>query len=145
MCSVLDSNFPLSTHPVDIGQRSEAAILAALVQRGFTVLEPFGVNHRYDLVIDTPSGFIRAQCKTGRIRDGVILFATRSTRANTRKVQARGYRGEAELFLVFCPEKQSVYAVPVEDVADTGGFLRLDPARNGQKAGVRLARDYELR
>ena len=41
-----------TTHPVDVGQRSEAAILAALVHCGFHVLLPFGVNQRYDLVID---------------------------------------------------------------------------------------------
>jgi hypothetical protein len=34
-----------STHPVDIGQRSEAAVLAAFVKHGYRVLTPFGVNH----------------------------------------------------------------------------------------------------
>jgi hypothetical protein len=37
-----------SNHPVDVGQRSEAAVLAAFVKHGYRVLTPFGVNHRYD-------------------------------------------------------------------------------------------------
>ena len=63
-----------SSHPVDVGLRTEAAILAELVQRGYQVLVPFGVNQRYDLVLDIEGEFVRAQCKTGRLRDGVIRF-----------------------------------------------------------------------
>jgi hypothetical protein len=37
-----------SKHPVDVGLRSEAAILSELVRRGYSVLLPFGVNQRYD-------------------------------------------------------------------------------------------------
>jgi PD-(D/E)XK nuclease superfamily protein len=59
---------PLSTHPVDVGQRSEAAILAAFVERGFEVLLPWGTNHRYDMVLDLGDRFLRVQCKTGRLR-----------------------------------------------------------------------------
>lgn len=42
----------LSSHPVDVGLRSEGAILSELVRRGYCVLVPFGVNQRYDLVLD---------------------------------------------------------------------------------------------
>jgi PD-(D/E)XK endonuclease len=64
MCS-LPTPGPLTRHPVDVGQRSEAAIIAELVKRGYRVLTPYGVNHRYDLVIDAGGRFLRAQCKTG--------------------------------------------------------------------------------
>ena len=75
----------LSVHPVDVGQRTEAVILAELVKRGHTVLVPYGTNHRYDLVLETREGFLRVQCKTGRLRGGVIKFNTVSVRANTRR------------------------------------------------------------
>jgi PD-(D/E)XK nuclease superfamily protein len=144
VCSVLDHPPTDSSHPVDVGQRSEAVILAELVKRGYTVLTPFGVNHRYDLVVEHNGGFLRVQCKTGRLRDGVILFATRSTRATARGVHARGYAGEAELFLVYCPDTEAVYSIPVADAAATGGSLRVSPPRNGQSKRVRFAREYEL-
>jgi hypothetical protein len=60
----------LSSHPVDIGLRSETTILAALVELGYDVLVPWGFNRRYDYVIDLGREVIRAQCKTGRLRDG---------------------------------------------------------------------------
>ena len=68
---------------MDVGERSEAVIFAELVKRGHRVLIPYGNNHRYDLVIDVGGRFLRAQCKTGRLRDGVIRFNTVSTRVNT--------------------------------------------------------------
>ena len=135
---------PPSSHPVDIGLRTEAAILAELARRGYQVLLPFGVNQRYDLVLDMDGRFLRVQCKTGRLRRGCVEFSTKSIRANTRRVFTRGYRGEIELFLVFCPETDQIYAVPVDDVPAGHGYLRVDPTRNGQEQGIRWARDYEL-
>lgn len=130
--------------PVDVGLRTEAAILAELVRRGYSVLLPFGTNQRYDLVLDIGGEFLRAQCKTGRLRAGCVVFATRSTRSNTKRVMYRGYLGEAELFLVYCPETGGIYAVRVGEAPATHGYLRVDPTKNGQKDGVHWARDYEL-
>ena len=83
-----------STHPVDVGLRTEAAIVSELVRRGYQVLIPFGTNQRYDIVLDIGGGFVRAQCKTARLRNGVIRFSTRSVRSNTRGNFFRSYRGE---------------------------------------------------
>jgi hypothetical protein len=134
----------LSCHPVDVGQRTEAVILSELVRRGYRVLLPFGVNQRYDLVIDLEGGFIRAQCKTGRLRDGVVLFPTRSVRSNTRRFTTRGYVGDADIFLVHCPQNGQTYAVPVDEAPADSMFLRLRPTANGQMEGIHWARDYEL-
>lgn len=134
----------LSSHPVDVGQRTEAAILAELVRRGFQVLVPFGVNQRYDLVLDLNGEFLRVQCKTGWLRSGVVTFSTRSVRSNTKSTSTRDYKGEADLFLVHCPGTGRIYAVPVEEASIDYMRLRVDPPLNGQKRGVRWARDYEL-
>jgi hypothetical protein len=129
---------------VDVGLRTEAAILAELVHRGYSVLIPFGTNQRYDLVVDMNGRFVRAQCKTGRLRNGVVRFPARSTRSNSHGTFFRGYDGQIEIFLVHCPDTEQIYAVPVEDVPATDGWLRVSPTANGQKQGVRWARDYEL-
>jgi PD-(D/E)XK nuclease superfamily protein len=133
-----------SNHPVDVGQRTEGAVLYELIRRGYAILLPWGVNQRYDLVLDLGHGFVRAQCKTGRLRNGVVIFSTRSIQTNTRRTVIRTYRGEADLFLIYCPETKRVYCVPVEEA--TGGcmYLRVDPTLNGQRQGVHWARDYEL-
>ena len=134
----------ITDHPVDIGQRSEAAIISAFVQRGYRVLLPFGHNHRYDLVLDLGDRFLRVQCKTGRYRRGGIMFNTVSTRCNTNEVVRQGYGGQIDAFAVFCPDNGRIYAVPVEDAPRGIATLRLDPTVNGQAKRVRWAADYEL-
>ena len=141
MSSILP-NPALTTHPVDVGARHEATIIAELIRRGYGVLVPWGVNQRYDLVLDFGEKFVRAQCKTGRLRNGVIRFPTGSTQANTRKGAIRkSYAGEVELFLVYCPDNGRIYSVPVDDCPAN---LRVAPTDNGQARGIRWASDYEL-
>jgi hypothetical protein len=133
-----------TSHPVDVGQRTEAAILSELVRRGYAVLLPFGVNQRYDLVLDLDGKFVRAQCKTGRLRNGVVLFSTKSVQSNTRRAVIRDYDGDADVFLVYCPGTGCVYCVPVEEAPTGYMYLRVEPTRNGQDHGVRWASNYEL-
>ncbi len=134
----------LTDHPVDVGHRSEAAVLAELVRRGYRVLLPFGVNQRYDLVLENDGRFLRAQCKTGRLRNGVIQFSAVSIQSNTNGTRVRHYTGEVDLFVVYCPDNECVYVIPSEEVPPTGMYLRVDPPRNRQRKRVRWARDYEL-
>lgn len=143
MCS-LPTKPVLTNHPVDVGHRSEAAILSQLVARGYHVLLPFGVNQRYDLVLDSDGRFLKVQCKTGRLRNGAIRFRSVSVQSNTRVTRVRGYEGEVDLFAVYCPENAQVYLVPADDVSPNINYLRVDPTRNNQTRRVRWARDYEL-
>jgi len=134
----------LSDHPVDVGQRTEAIILAALVRRGYHVLTPFGTNQRYDLAIDVGDRFLRVQCKTGRLRRGTIIFAVRSVRSNSRRAYLRTYENEIDLFLIHCPETDRIYAIPIGEATSSVGSLRVAPTTNGQAKGIRWAREYEL-
>src|SRR5688500_610517 len=131
-------------HPVDVEIRTEALILAELVRRGYKVLVPFGSNHRYDLVLDLGGEFARAQCKTGRLRGGCVIFPAASIRSNSCKTLIRDYKDDVELFIVHCPETDRVYVIPIDDATRTEGRLRIDPTANGQHKRVRWARDYEL-
>jgi hypothetical protein len=136
---------PPTSHPVDVGQRSETAILLRLVELGYDVLVPHGVNHRYDLVLDQGDRFLRVQCKTGRLKNGTIEFNVASIRSNTKQVLARTYAGEVDYFGVYCPAIAAVYMVPCDDTTRRATTLRLDPPMNGQSKRVRWAADYELR
>jgi PD-(D/E)XK endonuclease len=136
---------PISSHhPVDVGVQTEAIILAELARRGYRVLLPFGHNQRYDLVLDINGSFVRVQCKTGRLRDGCVIFKAQSVRANTRKRVLRDYKSDVELLIVHCPETGQLYVIPIEDATRTQGTLRIGPTANGQNKRVRWARDYEL-
>lgn len=126
-----------------IGDISEAMVLAELVRRGHNVLIPFGENHRYDLVIDTGGVFYRVQVKTGRLRNRTIWFNCYSSHGHRKGMSCRTYLGEVEYFGVYCPDTQSVYLVPIDEVR-VQGSLRVDQPRNGQRKKMRWASDYLL-
>ena len=69
-------------HPKEIGDRSTLAIMFAFKIQGWDVLVPFGENTRYDLVVDRGTQLQRVQCKTGRLRNGAVVFRTCSSYAH---------------------------------------------------------------
>ncbi len=126
------------------GSRSEAALLAALVAAGKTVLLPWGAHHRYDFVVDEGDGrFLRVQCKTGVLRDGAIWFRTAS--ADRRRPSGDAYIGQIEAFAVHCPELGRSFLVPIAAVRATQrAALRVTPTLSNQASGIRWASLYEL-
>lgn len=129
-------------HPVDQGQKTEVMILRELVRNDYRVSIPFGVNHRYDLIVDTGERLLRAQCKTARLEDGKLIF--NATSGNGRLAR-RKYTNEIEIFLVYSPDLDTVYWLPIEEVSATSPHLRVDPPRNNQLKGVRWAHNYLLK
>ncbi len=65
-------------------------------------------------------------------------------RCNTSRAFVRGYRGEADLFLIYCAGNGQVYALDVDEVGSSEVKLRLAPTANNQECGVRWAADYVL-
>jgi hypothetical protein len=124
-------------------------VLARLLEVYETILLPFGENQRYDLLIDAGNEFIRVQCKTGRLRAGAIRFPACSNTYHHpspgRSSPSSDYRGEADIFGVYCPETDTVYMVPVQEVGRRLGCLRVEQTRNGQVRNIRWARDYEVK
>jgi PD-(D/E)XK endonuclease len=134
-------------HPKDVGDKSTIAIMLALHAEGYAVLLPFGENTRYDLVIDNGTCLRKIQCKTGRLRDGAVLFPTCSSYAHHPNSVAprRDYKGQVDDFAVFCPQLGSVYLIPIQDLDVRAlGTLRVRPPANGQHKNIRLAATYEI-
>ena len=124
------------------GTLTESKILAAFVEAGYLVSLPFGDGHKYDLIIDDGQRVQRVQCKTGRVRNGSLLFnaCSFSGNAGTR----RDYKDAAELFAVLNLETGNVYIIPVNEVGHTVACLRLNPTLSGQNKGIRWAQNYLL-
>ncbi len=140
-------------HTQKTGDISEQAAITRLLECGYTVLQPIGQMHRYDLVIEDADGkFWRIQVKTGWLDhdDTVIRFKTISSTYHYNGVgsrggtRSRGYRGDAEYFCVYVESLRKVYLVPVDEVGASHVTLRLTPSKNNQEKNVRLAKDYEL-
>lgn len=134
-------------HPKQIGDRTTVAVMLALIDAGLDVSVPFGENCRYDLVIDRGDRLTRVQCKTGRLRDGTVRFATASTYGHlpSPRETRRDYVGQIDEFAVYCPDTGAVYLLPIEDVrTHSGAYLRVTPPQNGQRKRIRYAKDYEI-
>ena len=97
------------------------------------------MNQRYDLVVDNDGDLLKAQIKTGRLRNGAIEFSAVSTQSNTNRTRRKFYTGEVDLFIVYCRENRRTYVIPANEVPRTGMYLRLDPPRNNQTKARRRA------
>jgi len=125
-----------------IGNKTEAIVLAALVQAGYRPLIPFGGGHPYDIALDDGGKLTRVQCKTGRLlREGVVFFPAASW---CRRMRYRSYEGDVDFFGVYCSGTEKVYLVPITDVPGKGAYLRVEPTKNGQDKG-RLRRRSRVR
>jgi hypothetical protein len=134
-------------HPKRIGDRTTIAVMLALEANGYAIAMPFGENTRYDLVIDDGTRLSRVQCKTGKLRNGAVVFPTCSTYAHhpNPKAVRRDYLGQIDFFGVYCPQTAGVYLVPIEEANVTRSCnLRVVDARNGQKKAIRSAARYEI-
>jgi hypothetical protein len=123
-----------------VGNVTVAKVLLALVTKGKNVLTPFGEGERYDLMIDEGRAVIRVQCKTGKLKNGGIVFNNySSTAAGVKK-----YGDSVEAYGVFCPQNGKTYLVPVGSCANGKTVLRVKPAKSGRKKGIRLAEKFEI-
>ena len=121
--------------------------MVALRNLEYQLFVPFGENTRSDLIIDDGKELQRVQCKTGRLRNGSVVFSTASTYGHhpNPKVIRRTYAGDIDFFAVYCPDNERVYLVPIDDVPTRcQAMLRVTPARNGQWKNVRPAAVYDI-
>jgi PD-(D/E)XK nuclease superfamily protein len=130
----------------NIGDISEAVIVAEFIKLGFSVSKPFGDNQPYDIIVDAHGKLFRIQIKTGRLKKGVILFNSISS-INTRiekKREKKTYFGKVDLFAIYCPQNEECYIVPIEEINKSMGTLRLESCKNGQNKNIKFAIDYKL-
>ncbi|MBI3289997.1 hypothetical protein HYZ78_01220 [Candidatus Microgenomates bacterium] len=126
-----------------IGDTAVALVLSRLLRKEYAVLIPFGDSQRYDLVLDKENKLFRIQCKSGRVRNGCIRFNSSSTEWY-KKHRRKGYKGQVDFFGVYCPELDKTYLVPVDDVGETQGVLRIEKPKNNQGKYIRWSNEYEI-
>jgi prevent-host-death family protein len=138
--------FVLSTNQK--GAIAEAEIAAAAVRAGIPVLKPVAEHGRYDLGLEIANRIWRVQCKWGALdREAAVLTISLRTSycTPTGYIRTPYSATEIDLIAVYSGEIDRCYLLPVVLVADrTAISLRLTPPRNGQRASVNLACDYEF-
>ena len=131
------------------GAIAEAKIAAAAVELGISILRPINEHARYDLGFDVGDKILRVQCKWGRLDDdgAVIQVQLQGSWLSPTAGYIRSSYSEKEIDLVavYCHPLDRCYLLPIALVAGRRAiFLRLTPPKNGQRACINLAEDFEL-
>lgn len=125
------------------GTLTELKIAVQFLEQGKIVLRSVGEGCRYDLLVDNGDGtFIRIQCKTGWLKNGVISFNAISHYRWTDRCPR--YAGQADVFGVYCKDTDGIYVVPVDAIKSNRGRLRTTPTLNNQSKGILLAEDFAV-
>lgn len=126
-----------------IGNITEAIILSEFIKYNITVLQPFGDNERYDLVIEVNSKFYRIQCKTAKLNEnkGTIKLPCCSS-AYHRGGKKQDYFNSIDYFAYYCPQNNKCYILPIEEASSSDSFLRITEPLNNQKKSIRYEKNY---
>jgi prevent-host-death family protein len=128
------------------GNVAEAAIAAAAVKLGIDVLKPLVEHSRYDLIFDVGGELLRVQCKWAPRNGDVVVVNLAGFRYTARgHIRSVYSADEIDAVAVYCEELDQCYLLPIDLVDGMRGLhLRLAPPRNGQRAALNWAADYEL-
>lgn len=109
------------------GDGTEAAILAALIERGHSVSVPFGDNDKYDLVVEVDTSLYRIQCKTAwSNKPETIRFNTHSQTTREGEYHEQTYQGEIDAFIIRYPPDGGLYWVDIEEATEQKMELRFE-------------------
>ena len=128
------------------GNIAEAAIALHAAWLGIPVFRPLNEHGRYDLVMELDDRLWRVQCKWASRVEDVIPIRFTSHRRGPKGFVRRPYtEDEIDAVAAYCPELDETYFLPMDVVGErTQLQLRLNKAKNGQRAALHFATDYEL-
>ena len=138
--------FVSTDNPNAKGAIAELKIATAATCLGVPVLRPMSERGRYDLAFDVGGRLLRIQCKWAVVRDEVVVVSLQSSYlTRTREVRTAYGADEIDAVVAYCATLERCYLLPIELVDDRRSIhLRLGPPRNGQRAALHWAADYEL-
>jgi hypothetical protein len=128
------------------GDLAEMMVASDLLQRGHRVAIPYGEDCDFDLVLVRGNRLERVQVKYAQ-SDGAVInvkcFSHSLTNGKIRKT--KHYTATTiDLLAVYDATSSRCYYIPARELGAGRSHicLRLKPARNGQRAGTRPAKEY---
>jgi prevent-host-death family protein len=130
----------------DKGNIAEAAIALEAIKLGIDVLKPVAEHGRYDLAFDLGHCILRVQCKWARLEGAVVCVNLAGYRLTSQgSVRSKYSADEIDAVAAYCQALDRVYLLPAEEVAGRSAlYLRVAPAKNGQRAAINWADKYSL-
>ena len=128
------------------GDLAELKVAADLLDRGCHLSFPYGEDCDYDLVADFDGVFHRVQVKYTESDGKVVGVRCMSHSLTNGKIrQTKHYTAEIiDWIAVYDRTTDRCYYFPARELGSGKSYLhlRLTPARNGQRIGIRDASDY---
>ena len=136
---------------LSIGMMTELECIKAFIELGYHCSIPYGDCARYDVIVDIDNKLYRVQCKTARWstdtsqKETAFEIAARTTTTNTKQIIRKTYsENEVDFFYTYFNGKS--YLVPISEIAGKTAFRwRYEYPPTGQKQGIHIAKDYELK
>ena len=129
------------------GDLAELAVATDLLRRGHSVAFPYGEDSDYDLILDREGQLERVQVKYGESRSGRLVVRCRSHSLTNGRVTAtkRYTAAMIEWLAVHDGITGRCFYIPAYELGRGVNTmtLRLRPAANNQRRGIRMASDYE--
>lgn len=128
------------------GDLAELMVASDLLRRGHRIAIPYGEDCDFDLILIRSDRLERVQVKYAR-SDGAVVnvrcFSHSLTNGKIRRTKRYTAR-TIDLLAVYDATTDRCYYVPASELGAGRAsiFLRLTPAKNGQRLGTRPAEDY---
>lgn len=128
------------------GNVAELAFAAEAARLGLEVHLPMTEHGRADLVLGIAGRLLRAQCKWANCKGDVISINLATSRRSANGYIRTTYTAEEiDAIGAYCDELRRCFLIPIEIAEGKSAMhLRLAPARNGQRAGLNWAEQYDL-
>ncbi len=129
------------------GDLAELKVAADLIDRGCRLSIPFGEDCDYDLIADYEGRLHRVQVKYTKSDGQIVILRCRSHSLTKGKVRATKLYTSAmvDWIAAYDASSERCYYLPSWELGATGKailHLRLQPARNNQRIGIREAAAY---
>ncbi len=128
------------------GDLAELKVATDLMERGCRLAIPFGEDSDYDLIADKDGQLHRVQIKYTESDGAIIILRCRSHSLTKGKIrQTKHYTSKTvDWIAVYDRTTDRCYYCPSSELGEGRSelSLRLIPARNGQRLGIRDASSY---
>lgn len=128
------------------GDLAELMVAVDLLRRGHKIAIPYGEDCDFDLVLIRGNRLERVQVKHTRSDGAVVHVRCHSHSLTNGKIRRTKHYTAAiiDVLAVYDATSDRCYYVPAKELgAGRSSFhLRLTPARNGQRLGIRSAENY---
>lgn len=125
------------------GDIGVAMVIADLLSQGFEVLMPVSADSPFDVVAYKDGKFYRLQVKYREVKSGTVTACLRRVIASSGKFRYSPLtESDVDFLVIYCPCTKGCYYIKRKEISGSV-TLRIEPALNGQAAGVRTAEDYK--